>query len=146
MRLVDNCNAKPSKYQIEDFDKSFDVLGVSQKNVQEFTSKNIRDFNTVATDVAGVDYFSIGSQKAYLQVCDQLKRSSEVISEGLVTNRSDGLVMPEEAKWGEYLLTFEQDHFEMVGFNADYNPTQVYNIIADNIKLCEVKNNEQEAY
>jgi hypothetical protein len=31
--------------------------------------------------------------------------------------RSDGLVMPEEAEWGTYLLTFEHDHLEMGGLN-----------------------------
>jgi hypothetical protein len=35
-----------------------------------------------------------------------LKHSHDIISEGLATNRSDGIVMPEEAKWGEYLVTF----------------------------------------
>jgi hypothetical protein len=50
-------------------------------------------------------------------------------------NRSDGMVRPEEAKWGDYLITFEHDHLEMVGFNADHIPSNVYNLVIDNIKL-----------
>lgn len=54
--------------------------------------------------------------------------------------------MPEEAEWGRYLLTFEQDHLEMAGFNApEYTPFNVYNLLVDNIKLNEIKNNPEEA-
>lgn len=68
-----------------------------------------------------------------------------MISETLLHNRSDGILMPEEAEWGRYLVTFEQDHLEMVGFNADFMPFNVYNLLVDNIKLNEVKNNPNEA-
>lgn len=34
----------------------------------------------------------------------------------------------------------------MAGFNPEYNPLHVYNLIIDNLKLNEVKNNEKEAY
>jgi hypothetical protein len=33
----------------------------------------------------------------------------------------------------------------MVGFNADYVPHAVYNLVVDNIKLCEIKDDPQEA-
>lgn len=55
------------------------------------------------------------------------------------------MVRPEEARWGEYLVTFEHDHLEMVGFNIDHNPTNVYNLVVDNIKLTEVLRDEEEA-
>lgn len=71
--------------------------------------------------------------------------SHEMISENLIHNRSDGLVRPEEAEWGRYLITFEQDHLEMVGFNVDFMPFNVYNLLVDNIKLNEVKNNPADA-
>jgi hypothetical protein len=60
-------------------------------------------------------------------------------------NRSDGMVRPEEAKWGDYLITFEHDHLEMVGFNADHIPSNVYNLVIDNIKLNEVLHDKDEA-
>jgi len=63
----------------------------------------------------------------------------------MIHNRSDGLVRPEETKWGKYLVTFEQDHLEMAGFNAEYTPHTVYNLAVDNIKLSEIKSNPQEA-
>ncbi len=75
-----------------------------------------------------------------------LKHPHDIISGGLITNRSDGFVKPEEANWGNYLLTYEHDHLEMGGLNPDHNPANVYNLIADNIRLSEIKNNKKEAY
>lgn len=74
-----------------------------------------------------------------------MRAGQDMIQDGLIHNRSDGLVRPEEAEWGRYLLTFEQDHLEMVGFNVDYTPNQVYNLIADNVKLTEIKNDPENA-
>ena len=63
MRLIDNCSTMPERYLIEDCEKGFEAVGVSQKSAQEFTSANIKDFNGVAEDVRNVDYFSIGAHK-----------------------------------------------------------------------------------
>jgi hypothetical protein len=53
---------------------------------------------------------------------------------------SDGMVRPSEAEWGRYLLTFpEHDHLEMAGFNATYRPRTVYNLLVDNLRLTEIK-------
>ena len=51
---------------------------------------------------------------------------------------------PEDCQWGRYLVTFEHDHLEIAGFNAAMQPTTVYNLLLDNIKLTEVKNDPQE--
>ena len=60
--------------------------------------------------------------------------------------KSDGIVRPEEAVWGRHLLTFpEHDHLEIVGFNADFMPHQVYNLIVDNLRLSEIKEDPKEA-
>ena len=48
---------------------------------------------------------------------------------------------PEDCEWGRYLVTFEHDHLEIVGFNPYLQPSTVYNLLLDNIKLTEVKNN-----
>jgi hypothetical protein len=60
--------------------------------------------------------------------------------------RSDGLVRPEEAQWGRYLMTFpEHDHLEMAGFNANYEPRTVYNLVVDNLRVQEIKEDPREA-
>jgi hypothetical protein len=63
MRLIDNYSKMPERYLIEDGEKALEAVGVSQKSAQEFTSSNISDFNRVAEDVRGVDYFSVGAHK-----------------------------------------------------------------------------------
>jgi triacylglycerol lipase len=40
-RLVDNLVNDPSRCLIEEVEKAFEALGLSQKNVLEFTSENI---------------------------------------------------------------------------------------------------------
>lgn len=63
MRLIDNCLRDPGMNKIEKVDKVFESVGLSQKNAFEFSSLNISDFNKVAEDVHGVDYYSIGAQR-----------------------------------------------------------------------------------
>lgn len=45
-------------------ERVFEVLGVTGKAAQEFTSHNIECFNEVCEDAEGVDYFSIGAKKS----------------------------------------------------------------------------------
>lgn len=87
----------------------------------------------------------MGAQKKKLQCSDLLRRSHDAISEGMINFRSDGLVRPEEAQWGRYLVTFEQDHLEMAGFNYEYEPQTAYNLVVDNLRLCELKQSPTEA-
>ena len=42
--------------------------------------------------------------------------------------------------WGRYLMTFEHDHFEVIGFNPQVNNRHVVNLITDNIRVNEMKN------
>ena len=143
----------PERFLIEDAEKAFEAVGVSQKAAHEFTSANISDFNKVAEDVAGVDYFSIGAHKSRLQCSDLLRQSHETIAGGskqdtksITGPNNDGLVRPEEAHWGRYLMTFpEHDQFDMIGFNHRYSPVNVYTLLVDNIRLSEIKDDPAEA-
>ena len=75
-----------------------------------------------------------------------LHYSHDRITEGLINMRNDGLMRPEETQWGKYLVTYEQDHLEMAGFNAPaYTPMSCYSLLVDNIRLCEIKNNPKDA-
>ena len=60
------------------------------------------------------------------------------ITEHKFERECDGLVRPEEAKWGKYLLTFEHDHLDLVGFNPRINPHHVAAMLADNIRAIEL--------
>jgi hypothetical protein len=72
--------------------------------------------------------------------------AGELINATVGGVRSDGLVRPEESEWGRYLMTFpEHDHLELVGFNADFKPYTVYNMVVDNLRLSEIKEDPREA-
>jgi hypothetical protein len=58
----------------------------------------------------------------------------------------DGLIQDKEARWGNYLMTFENDHLEMMGFKPEHDPAGVYNLIADTVRVAEIKNDPELAY
>lgn len=98
-----------------------------------------------------MSYFSVGAHKAQLQSSDILRQSHDTVvgpktQEQIGGIRSDGLVMPEEARWGRYLMTFaEHDHLEMAGFNSNYEPRTVYNLLIDNLRAAEIMEDPREA-
>jgi len=47
-------------------EKTFEVLGMSLRNAEEFSHENIQAFNEVATDCENVDYYSFGAKKKEL--------------------------------------------------------------------------------
>ena len=58
----------------------------------------------------------------------------------------DGFVRDAEARWGKYLITFENDHFEVIGFEPNHNPANVFNLVAKNIRICDIKNDLKLRY
>lgn len=58
---MDNYNKDQGRYSIENLDKPLEILGLSLKNVNEFSTKNIKLFNEVAENNTNIDYFSIGA-------------------------------------------------------------------------------------
>ena len=42
-----------------------------------------------------------------------------------------------ECKWGKYLVTFDHDHFELVGLNPVVDPKHVAALVTDNLRLSE---------
>jgi len=43
-------------------------------------------------------------------------------------------------------MTFENDHLEMMGFKPEHNPAGVYNLVADTVRVAEIKNDPELAY
>ena len=104
----------------------------------------------MAENLREVEYFSIGSHKERLQCSDLLRQSHEFIVGGskdvIGGNRNDGLVRPEEAQHGRYLLTVpEHDLLEIVGFYANNLPHTVFNLVVENLRLQEIKDDPAEA-
>lgn len=115
------------------------MLGLTRRSADEFTSANLADFNTVCTDAPNVDYYSIGAWKDGKTMNPMLKNGHDMVVDRKFDLQTDGLVMDEEARWGKYLLTMNNDHFELVGFMPQHDPANVFNLVADNARVCEIK-------
>ena len=63
MKLIDLTNDKEWRGDLNNLERVFEILGITGKAVQEFTSHNINAFNEVCEDEESVDYYSIGAKK-----------------------------------------------------------------------------------
>lgn len=68
-----------------------------------------------------------------------LRPGYEIITNHEIMHECDGFNRVADMKWGRYLITFDHDHFDVVGFNPVVNPQHVANIVTDNLRLCEAK-------
>ena len=68
-----------------------------------------------------------------------LRANFEKITQHRLEVETDGLVRLEDQQWGKYLLTFEHDHLEIIGFNHRVSPRHVTNLVVDNIRLNEIE-------
>lgn len=107
---------------IHQMEKTFEVLGMSLKNAEEFHHSNMEAFNQVATDAQEVDYYSFGAKKKELQMSELLRPGYEIITNHEIMHECDGMNRVSDTKWARYLLTFDHDHFDVVGFNPNVNP------------------------
>jgi len=120
-------------------EKTFEVLGMSLKNAEEFSHANMAAFNEVATDSKEVDYYSFGAKKKELDMSELLKPGFEIITNHEMLHECDGMNRVSDMKWARYLLTFDHDHFDVVGFNPSMNPLHIAAIVTDNLRLSELK-------
>ncbi len=68
-------------------------------------------------DAPGVSYYSIGAKKIG-KPSSLLGGSQKIVSDGNdLLLQNDGLMLPEQAEWGDYLITIDSDHLELAGFN-----------------------------
>lgn len=74
LTLVDKAKNFPNVYgDLTHSEKAFEALGMSIMNVAEFTSKNMKAFNEVASDAAEIDYYSFGAKRREFQLSELLR-------------------------------------------------------------------------
>lgn len=96
--------------------RTFEILGITSDSAKEFATGHMNLFNEVCEDAHGVDYFSVGSKKKGAIMTEVLRIGHDIVINDEFGDQTDGLVRDEEARWGEYLITYENDHFEVIGF------------------------------
>ena len=102
LRLIDLVTRFPDRHQygLQRTEKAIEALGLGLQSVEEFQSKNIRDFNEVCEDCPDVDYYSFGTKKQELQISELLRYGYKIITDYKFEWECDGLVEVSEAKWG----------------------------------------------
>ena len=138
-RLVDQTMKYPEHFEAHRLEKAYEMLGMSGSNVVEFNSVNMGHFNEVCADVKGVGYYSFGSKKKEMHINELLRPGYAIITEHKINYECDGIIETNECRWGQYLVTFDHDHFELAGFNPQVRPTHVANLFTDNIRYCELQ-------
>ena len=79
-RLIQNARSLPLESRFDLMERALGVVGMGVRNVQEFSQRNLDDFNMVAEDHPNVDYFSFGTKKRELLLNDLLRRGYEIIN------------------------------------------------------------------
>lgn len=131
---------------LANLEKTFEILGITGRAVQEFTTYNMGNFNEVCEDHPNVEYYSIGAKKNGRVMNIMLRDGYEMVTSSSFGEQVDGIVRDVEARWGHYLMTFENDHLEVIGFTPGHNPANVFNLVADNTRLAEIRSDPQLAY
>ena len=91
----------------------------------------------ICEDSPDVNYYSFGSKKRELQISELLRPGYELITEHKIQYECDGMVEVGECAWGQYLVTFDNDHFEVVGL-GETDVRHVANLVTDNLRRDEV--------
>ena len=82
LKLIDKARKFPDQFgDLSQMEKAFEALGMSNRNVLEFTSDNLSAFNEVAADKHGVDYYSFGAKRKEAQINELLRAGYEVITD-----------------------------------------------------------------
>ena len=146
MKLIDKVNQKAEHAELHNLDRVFEALGISGRAVLEFSTHNMQAFNEVCENSDDVDYYSFGAKKGGRVMSKILKDGHDILVRETFGKQCDGIIQDSETRWGEYLLTFENDHLEVMGFQPGHNPANVMNVVADNVRLCELRNDEALSY
>ena len=109
-------------------------MGASPSSAGEFVSENMASFNAYCTDDPTVGYYSIGATKKKQSMSKLLEPVNDIICDLHVEYQSDGIIEVSENRWGTYLVTFEDDHFELGGLRANRAPRHVANVATDNMR------------
>ena len=130
----------------DNLEKVFEILGLTHKSALEFSTHNISNFNEICEDGPNTLYYSIGARKNASTTSKILKNGHKIIVNNTFGIQCDGLVQDIECRWGTYLMTFENDHLETIGFQPKHNPANVMNLVADTVRLAELKQDPELAY
>ena len=115
------------------------ALGVNYDiYLNDFNQGNVRELNKTAVDAPGVNYVSVGGRKLQLRGSESLRVTNELIGDCVTEEyANDGIVGTKEAVWGQHLLNFDADHFEMIGMRANFSAKEMFNFYSNTVKYYD---------
>lgn len=74
LALIDKARAFPELHgDLSHTEKALEVIGMSTRNVAEFTTENMKSFNQVVENDPQVKYYSFGAKQKELQIGELLR-------------------------------------------------------------------------
>lgn len=107
---------------------------------EEYSSKSMHDFNSFCINSTKVKYNSVGGRREKLKASESLRFIHETMSDNLTHEiPSDGLIVTKEVEFGNHLMNFDADHFELIGMRPNTSAIEQFKFYANT-----VKNNDSE--
>ena len=66
-----------------------------------------------------------------------MQHTYDIIHTSFMPRENDGLMAPEDCEWGNYLITLDSDHLEVIGVNHHYDNLRAIRLAIDNMKVQE---------
>lgn len=106
--------------------------------LQEYTEQNMREMNKTLINSPTVNYASVGARKIQVKASESLRITNEIIFDSTREDYpNDGIVATKEAVWGNHLMNFDADHFELIGLRPDHNPKELFQFYSNTVKYYD---------
>jgi hypothetical protein len=104
--------------------------------LEEYSSKTMADLNLNFLNSPNVKYMSVGGRREQMKCSEGLRVLNESIKVGN-EEPNDGLVTTQKSQWGDHLMNFDADHFELIGMRQNFNSNQMFEFYSNAIKNAD---------
>ncbi len=139
-QFVNNLISNNYSFEMNEIEPVIRALGL-HKNwlMEEYSSKTMHDNNSMFVDSENVKYLSVGGRKEKLNSSESIRYIHEMLSSNNVVEvGTDGIVLTKEAEYGEHLLNFDADHFELIEMRPNFNAKQLFEFYSNAVKSNDV--------
>lgn len=106
--------------------------------LSEFNESAIREFNKTIVDSPSVNYLSVGGKRLQIKGSESLRVTNEVCADCVTEDYSnDGIIAAKEAVWGQHLINFDADHFELIGMRPSFSAKEMFTLYSNAVKYYD---------
>jgi hypothetical protein len=105
---------------------------------EEYSRKSMHDLNNILISSPNVLYSSIGGRRVPVKCSESLKFIAETLLDNTETDiPNDGIVGTNEAAFGNHLINFDADHFELVGLRPNFIADSLFEFYSNAVKYAD---------